>query len=79
VDLTAVRHLSSAGVALLAQLTALAGPALSVVVAAGSVPARVCALTGLPATVQPAADPASPAADPASPVAAVDVSGAGAP
>jgi anti-anti-sigma regulatory factor len=50
VDLTAVRHLSSAGVALLAQLAALAGPALSVVVAAGSVPARVCALTGLTAT-----------------------------
>jgi anti-anti-sigma regulatory factor len=68
VDLTAVRHLSSAGVALLAQLVALAGPALSVVVAAGSVPARVCALTGLGTTSQAATE-----------VAATEVAGAGAP
>ncbi|MCO1653672.1 SpoIIE family protein phosphatase [Pseudonocardia humida] len=46
VDLTAVRYLSSAGVALLAQ-TAATGVALSVVVAAGSAPARVLELTGL--------------------------------
>jgi hypothetical protein len=56
-----VRYLSSAGVALLAELAALAGPALSVVVAAGSAPARVCALTGLadalPVTVQEAPAP----------------------
>ena len=47
VDLTAVRYLSSAGVALLAEAAALAGPRLSIVVAPGSAPARVCALTGL--------------------------------
>ena len=46
VDLTAVRYLSSAGVALLAEAAALAGPRLSIVVASGSAPARVCALTG---------------------------------
>jgi anti-anti-sigma factor len=46
VDLTAVRYLSSAGVALLAE-TAATGVALSVVVAAGSAPARVLALAGL--------------------------------
>jgi hypothetical protein len=42
-----VRYLSSAGVALLAEAAALAGPRLSIVVAPGSAPARVCALTGL--------------------------------
>jgi anti-anti-sigma regulatory factor len=46
VDLTAVRYLSSAGVALLAE-TAATGVALSVVVAAGSAPARVLELAGL--------------------------------
>jgi PAS domain S-box-containing protein len=58
VDLTGVRYLSSAGVALLAEAAALAGPALSIVVAPGSGPARVCALTGL-AGVVPADGPAS--------------------
>ena len=51
VDLTSVRYLSSAGVALLAEAAALAGPRLSIVVAPGSAPARVCALTGLGAVV----------------------------
>jgi anti-anti-sigma factor len=46
VDLTAVRYLSSAGVALLAE-TAATGVALSVVVAAGSAPARVLEIAGL--------------------------------
>ena len=55
VDLTAVRYLSSAGVALLAEAAALAGPRLSIVVAPGSAPARVCALTGLGAVVPLAA------------------------
>jgi serine phosphatase RsbU (regulator of sigma subunit)/anti-sigma regulatory factor (Ser/Thr protein kinase) len=50
VDLTGVGYLSSAGVALLAEAAGLV-PALSIVVAAGSAPARVCALTGLAATV----------------------------
>jgi anti-anti-sigma factor len=47
VDLTGVRYLSSAGVALLTEVAALAGDALTVVVAAGSAPARICALTGI--------------------------------
>ncbi len=51
VDLTAVRYLSSAGVALLVEATALAGPRLSIVVAPGSAPARVCGLVGLGAVV----------------------------
>jgi hypothetical protein len=51
-----VRYLSSAGVALLAEAAALAGPRLSIVVAPGSAPARVCALTGLAGVV--AAEPA---------------------
>ena len=51
VDLTGVRYLSSAGVALLAEAAALGGPALSVVVTPGSAPARVCALTGLATAV----------------------------
>jgi anti-anti-sigma factor len=51
VDLTEVGYLSSAGVALLAEAAGLA-PDLSIIVAAGSAPARVCALTGL-ATVVP--------------------------
>ena len=51
VDLTGVRYLSSAGVELLAEAAALAGPRLSIVVASGSAPARVCALTGLGAAV----------------------------
>jgi serine phosphatase RsbU (regulator of sigma subunit)/anti-sigma regulatory factor (Ser/Thr protein kinase) len=49
VDLTGMRYLSSAGVALLAEAARLAP--LSIVVAAGSAPARVCALTGLATTV----------------------------
>ena len=57
VDLTAVRYLSSAGVALLAEAAALAGPRLSIVVAPGSAPARVCALTGLGAVVPQAGAP----------------------
>jgi anti-anti-sigma factor len=51
VDLTAVGYLSSAGVALLAEASAIAGPALSVLVAAGSAPARVLLLTGLAAAL----------------------------
>ena len=47
VDLTDVPYLSSAGVALLAEASRLAGGGLSIVVAEGSAPARVCALTGL--------------------------------
>ena len=50
VDLTEVGYLSSAGVALLAEAAGLA-PTLSIVVAAGSAPARVCALTGLATAV----------------------------
>jgi anti-anti-sigma factor len=50
VDLTAVGYLSSAGVALLAE-TAATGAALSVVVAAGSAPARVLELAGLGAAL----------------------------
>ncbi|MGZ8750165.1 MAG: SpoIIE family protein phosphatase, partial [Pseudonocardia sp.] len=50
VDLTDVGYLSSAGVALLAEAAGLA-PALSIVVAAGSAAARVCALTGLATAV----------------------------
>ena len=46
VDLTGVRYLSSAGVALLAEASRIAGAGLSIVVAEGSAPARVCALTG---------------------------------
>jgi ABC-type transporter Mla MlaB component len=61
VDLTGVGYLSSAGVALLAEVAAVAGPALSLLVAAGSAPARVCALTGLadalPVRVQDVRDP----------------------
>jgi len=63
VDLTAVRYLSSAGVALLAEAAALAGPRLSIVVAPGSAPARVCALTGLGTAVpltEAVGEPASP-------------------
>ena len=51
VDLTGVGYLSSAGVALLAETAGLA-PSLSIVVAAGSAPARVCALTGLATAAQ---------------------------
>ena len=51
VDLTGVGYLSSAGVALLAEAAGLA-PTLSIVVAAGSAPARVCALTGLATVVR---------------------------
>jgi len=47
VDLTAVRYLSSAGVALLAEAAARPGSRLSLVVAEGSGPARVLELTGL--------------------------------
>jgi anti-anti-sigma factor len=47
VDLTGVRYLSSAGVALLAEAAGRAGSALSLVVAEGSPPARVLELTGL--------------------------------
>ena len=43
-------YLSSAGVALLAEAAGLA-PTLSIVVAAGSAPARVCVLTGLATAV----------------------------
>jgi GAF domain-containing protein/anti-sigma regulatory factor (Ser/Thr protein kinase)/anti-anti-sigma regulatory factor len=50
IDLTGVRYLSSAGVALLTEAAGLA-PSLSIVVAAGSAPARVCALTGLATAV----------------------------
>jgi serine phosphatase RsbU (regulator of sigma subunit)/anti-sigma regulatory factor (Ser/Thr protein kinase)/anti-anti-sigma regulatory factor len=50
VDLTAVRYLSSAGVALLTE-TAATGAALSVVVAAGSAPARALELAGLGAAL----------------------------
>jgi anti-anti-sigma factor len=47
VDLTDVGYLSSAGVALLAEASTIAGEALSIVVAPGSAPARVLELTGL--------------------------------
>jgi anti-anti-sigma factor len=47
VDLTGVRYLSSAGVALLAEAAGRAGSGLSLVVAGGSAPARVLELTGL--------------------------------
>jgi anti-anti-sigma factor len=47
VDLTGVGYLSSAGVALLAEASAIAGEALSIVVTPGSAPARVLELTGL--------------------------------
>jgi anti-anti-sigma factor len=64
VDLTGVRYLSSAGVALLAEVSALAGEALTVVVAAGSAPARICVLTGiadaLPVTVRDVPAPVAP-------------------
>jgi anti-anti-sigma regulatory factor len=64
VDLTGVRYLSSAGVALLAEVGALAGDALTVVLAAGSAPARICALTGiadaLPVTLQDVPEPVGP-------------------
>jgi anti-anti-sigma regulatory factor len=64
VDLTGVRYLSSAGVALIAEVAALAGDGLTVVVAAGSAPARICALTGilaaLPVTLQDGAPPVGP-------------------
>ena len=64
VDLTGVRYLSSAGVALLAEAAGLAGAAgraVSLVVAAGSAPARVLELTGLD-TVLPVAVQEPPAA-----------------
>jgi anti-anti-sigma factor len=60
VDLTGVRYLSSAGVALLAEAAA-AGPRLSLVVAAGSAPARVLELTGLAATLPVTAVPVTAA------------------
>ncbi|WP_433285408.1 SpoIIE family protein phosphatase [Pseudonocardia sp. CA-142604] len=46
-DLTGVGYLSSAGVAVLAEASAIAGDGLSIVVASGSAPARVLELTGL--------------------------------
>jgi anti-anti-sigma factor len=51
VDVTGVGYLSSAGVALLAEASVIAGDALSIVVAPGSAPARVLELTGLAAAL----------------------------
>jgi anti-anti-sigma factor len=62
VDVTGVGYLSSAGVALIAEASAIAGGALSIVVAPGSAPARVLELTGLAAAlpVVTAAAPTGP-------------------
>ena len=65
VDLTEVGYLSSAGVALLAEAAGLATP-LSIVVAAGSAPARVCALTGLATAVPCGRRPGTRRAEPSS-------------
>jgi anti-anti-sigma factor len=47
VDLTGAGYVSSAGVALLAEARAIAGPRLSVIVTTGSAPARLLQLAGL--------------------------------